>query len=224
MTSRPWRKIKPPTTNDRMTAERDHKLLPVGSVSQQTVDDADATALSAAAKVKADEAAVQGARINLGYTKVRAPIEGIARQQQVTQGALVGSSTNDSGSGGTLLTTVDEIDSLYANFTMSAADLMGLHQAQTQGEVALAQQNKITVQIVLTDGGLYNQPGILDFSDSAVNATTGAVNLRALVPNAQHELMSGNVRDAETLISDGRTTYFWFHSRLCSATPWGPLR
>ncbi len=176
---------------DRLTAERDHKLLPVGSVSQQTVDDADAIERSAAARVQADAAAVQGARINLGYTKVSSPIDGIARQQQVTRGALVGAGTSDSGASGTLLATVDQIDSVYVNFTISAADLVTFRQAQSAGGVTLAQQDKTTVQIVLPNGSVYPQLGTLDFSDSAVNATTGAVNLRALVPNAQHELLPG---------------------------------
>jgi len=175
----------------RVTAERDHKLLPVGSVSQQTVDDADATALGAAAKVRADEAAVESARINLGYTKVTAPIAGTAGQQQVTQGALVGSGTNDAGASGTLLTTIDQIDPLYVNFTVSAADLVTWQQAQQQGDVALAQQNKTTVQVVLPNGSAYAALGTLDFSDVVVNATTGAVNLRALLPNPKHLLLPG---------------------------------
>ena len=176
---------------DRVTAERDHKLLPVGSVSQQTVDDADATAISAAAKVKSDETAVESARINLGYTKVRSPIDGIARQQLVTKGAVVGASTSDAGSGGTQLTTVDQVDSVYANFTMSAADLLALRQAQTRGGAVLTEQDKTPVQVVLADGSVYQPPGLLDFSDSGANATTGAVNLRALVPNGGHVLFSG---------------------------------
>jgi membrane fusion protein (multidrug efflux system) len=176
---------------DKVTAERDRKLLPVGSVSQQTVDDADATELSAAAKVRADQAAVESARINLGYTKVTSPIGGTAGQQQVTQGALVGSSTSDAGSGGTLLTTVAQIDSLYVNFTVSAADLVTWQQAQQQGDVALAQQNRTTVQVVLPNGSAYTQLGILDFSDVVVNATTGAVNLRAVLANPRHQILPG---------------------------------
>jgi len=176
---------------DRLTAERDRKLLPVGSVSQQTVDDADATERSAAAKVQADAAAVEGARINLGYTRVTSPIDGIARQQQVTRGALVGASTSDSGASGTLLATVDQIDSVYVNFTISAVDLVTFQEAQAAGGLVLARQNKTTVQIVLPNGSAYKQLGTLDFSDSAVNATTGAVNLRALVPNAGHKLLPG---------------------------------
>ncbi|HXZ09830.1 MAG TPA: efflux RND transporter periplasmic adaptor subunit, partial [Paraburkholderia sp.] len=177
--------------NDHVTALRYHKLLPVGAVSQQTVDDADAAERSAAAKVQADKAAVDGARVNLGYTKVISPIAGIAGQQQVTAGAVVGNGTTDSGSGGTLLTTVQQIDPIYVNFTISAADLIALREAQSAGNVALAAQDKTTVQITLPGGKPYDQPGTLDFSDIAVNAATGAVNLRARVPNPRHQLLPG---------------------------------
>jgi membrane fusion protein (multidrug efflux system) len=174
--------------NNRVTAERDHKLLPIGSVSQQTVDDADAAERSAAAKVQADQAAVETARINLGYTRVTSPIGGIAGQQQVTQGALVGNATSDTGSGGTLLTTVQQVDPLYVNFTISAADLVTLRQAQN---VALAQQSDTRVRITLPNGSPYDQAGTLDFSDVVVNPTTGAVSLRAVVPNPKHRLLPG---------------------------------
>ena len=175
-------------TNNRVTAERDHKLLPIGSVSQQNVDDADAAERSAAAKVKADQAAVETARINLGYTRVTSPISGTASQQQVTQGALVGSATSDTGSGGTLLTTVERIDPLYVNFTISAADLLSLRQAR---DVALAHQSDTKIQITLPNGSPYAEAGLLDFSDVAANPITGAVNLRARVPNPKHDLLPG---------------------------------
>lgn len=175
-------------TNNRVTAERNHKLLPIGSISQQTVDDADAAERSASAKVQADQAAAATARINLGYTRVTSPISGTASQQQVTQGALVGSATNDTGSGGTLLTTVSRVDPLYVNFTISAADLLTLRQAQN---VALAHQSDTKLQITLPNGSPYEQVGTLDFSDVAANPTTGAVNLRALVPNPKHDLLPG---------------------------------
>jgi membrane fusion protein (multidrug efflux system) len=175
-------------TNNRVTAERDHKLLPIGSVSQQTVDDADAAERSAAAKVKADQAAVATARINLGYTRVTSPVSGTTSQQQVTQGALVGSATSDTGSGGTLLTTVERIDPLYVNFTISAADLLTLRQAS---DVALAHQSETKVEITLPNGRPYAEAGTLDFSDVAANPATGAVNLRASVPNPKHDLLPG---------------------------------
>ncbi len=74
-----------------------------------------------------------------------------------------------------MLTTVQQIDPAYVNFTISAADLVTLRQAQSAGSVALAQQNATTVLIGLPNGTRYGRPGTLDFSDVAVNATTGAV-------------------------------------------------
>jgi len=177
--------------NDHITAERNRKLLPVGSISQQTVDNSDAAERSAAAKVKADEATVQSARISLDYTRVTAPIGGIAGQQQVTAGAVVGSSTTDSGGNGTLLTTIQQIDPMYVNFTISSADLATLQQSQTGGTVDLSQQNQVSVRIALPNGAAYGSAGTLDFSDVTVNASTGAVNLRALVANPQRRLLPG---------------------------------
>jgi membrane fusion protein (multidrug efflux system) len=178
-------------TNNHVTAERNRKLLPVGSVSQQVVDNSDAAERSAAAKVKADEAVVESARVTLAYTHVTSPISGIAGQQQATVGAVVGTSTSDTGGNGTLLTTVQQIDPMYANFTISSSDLATLQQSQTNGSVNLSQQNQIKVQIALPNHAPYGPAGTLDFSDVTVNATTGSVNLRALVPNPQRRLLPG---------------------------------
>lgn len=177
--------------NNRITAQRNRKLLPVGSISQQTVDNSDAAERSAAAKVQADQALVQSARINLGYTRVTSPISGIAGQQLVTAGALVGSSTSDTGGTSTLLTTVQQVDPVYVNFTISAADLITLRQSQGTGTVALVHQNAMTVDVTLPNGTPYERAGTIDFSDPAVNATTGTVNLRALVANSHRLLLPG---------------------------------
>jgi membrane fusion protein (multidrug efflux system) len=177
--------------NDHITAVRNRKLLPVGSVSQQTVDNSDAAERSAAAKVKADEALVASARVSLDYTRVTAPIGGIAGQQQVTAGAVVGNSTSDTGGSGTLLTTVQQIDPMYVNFTISSADLATLQDNQSAGSVDLSQQNHTTVQLALPNRASYGTAGTLDFSDVTVNAATGSVNLRALVANPQRRLLPG---------------------------------
>jgi membrane fusion protein (multidrug efflux system) len=178
-------------TNNTVQAERDRQLLPKGYISKQQVDNDAAAVRTADAAVKQAQATVQAARVNLGYTKVTSPIDGIAGQQQVTVGATVGSGTGDAGASGTLLTTVQQIDQVYVNFTMSAADVSTMRQAQSKGGVDLTQQDKTTVQLTLPDGSTYDQPGMLDFSDVTVNATTGAINLRALVPNPKHVLLPG---------------------------------
>lgn len=177
--------------NARVQFQRDSALVPKGYVSKQQVDNDQAAVRTAEGQVKVAQAAVESARVNLGYTKVTSPIDGIAGQQQVTAGATVGNGQADSGSAGTLLTTVQQLDQVYVNFTMSAADLTTLRQAQAKGGVALAEQDKTTVEVTLPDGSKYDQPGTLDFSDVSVNSTTGAVSLRALVPNPRHVLLPG---------------------------------
>lgn len=178
-------------TNAHVVAERDRSLIPMGYVSRAQLDSDEAAERSASAGVQQAQASVQTARINLGYTKVTAPIDGRSGEQQVTEGAIVGNSTTDAGANSTLLTTVQQLDPLYVNFTMSAADLSTLQRAETAGQVALSAPDKTTMQVSLPDGSRYNQSGTLDFSAAVVNATTGAVNLRGVLPNPQHQLLPG---------------------------------
>ncbi|WP_198670260.1 efflux RND transporter periplasmic adaptor subunit [Dyella sp. C9] len=177
--------------NAHVVAERDRALIPQGYVSRAQLDADEATERSAAAGVQQAEAAVVTAKVNLSYTNITSPIDGRAGQQQVTEGAIVGSSTADTGSSATLLTTVDQLDPLYVNFTMSVADMDQMRRAQQTGNVTLSQQNKATVTVTLPDGTPYGQDGALDFSDTTVNPTTGAVNLRALLPNPDRALLPG---------------------------------
>jgi membrane fusion protein (multidrug efflux system) len=177
--------------NYHKTADRLRQLRPQNYVSQSDLDAAEANERSSAAAVKQSEAAVQSARINLGYTRVVSPIDGRAGQQQVTEGAIVGASNADTGSSSTLLTTVDQLDPLYVNFTVSSADLDRLRAAQTAGNVSLSDQAKTTVKVTLPDGSTYDQAGTLDFSGATVDPTTGAVNLRAQLANPQRRLLPG---------------------------------
>jgi len=177
--------------NAHKAAQRFRELRPQGYVSQSDLDNAEASERTGAAAVKQAQAAVESARINLGFTHVTAPIDGRAGQQQLTEGALVGNSAADGGANSTLLTTVDQLDPLYVNFTVSAADLDRLRTAQTAGKVQLSDQNKTSVQITLPDGSKFDQQGTLDFSGVNVDPTTGAVSLRAQLPNPQHRLLPG---------------------------------
>ena len=173
-------------TNARINAQRARELAPKGYISKSDLDNAQASERSAAAAVQAARANVQTARISLGYASVTSPIDGRAGQQQVTEGALVGN-----GGDATLLTTVDQIDPLYVNFTMSVADMEQMRRAQSSGNVTLAEPNKASVQIALPDGSAYAEAGTLDFSSTTVDPATGAVNLRAQIPNPKHSLLPG---------------------------------
>jgi membrane fusion protein (multidrug efflux system) len=172
-------------TNAKVNAQRARDLAPKGYIAKSDLDNAEATERTTAAAVQQARANVQSARINLGYASVRSPIDGRAGKQQVTEGALVGQSD------ATLLTTVDQIDPLYVNFTLSASELAQMRSAQTRGNVTLAAPDKASVQVTLPDGQPYGKDGTLDFSDTTVDPATGAVSLRARIPNQEHVLLPG---------------------------------
>ncbi len=172
-------------TNSKISAQRMRELAPKGYISKSDLDNALAAERTAAAAVQAARANVESARINKGYANVTSPIDGRAGQQQVTEGALVGNGE------ATLLTTVEQIDPVYVNFTMSVAALEQMRRAQNNGNVTLSEPNKTSVTITLPDGSAYAEPGVLDFSDTSVNPSTGSVNLRASIPNPKHNLLPG---------------------------------
>ncbi len=173
-------------TNDRVNAQRSRELAPRGYISKTDLDNALAAERTSRAAVQAAQAVVKTARINLGYADVTTPIAGRAGEQQVTEGALVGQGT------ATLLTTVDQIDPLYVNFTISVGELDELQQMQKSGGVNLSAMDQALVKVALPNGTSYPEPGKLDFSSVNVNPSTGAVNMRALLPNPQHALLPGS--------------------------------
>ncbi len=171
-------------TNAHVAAERARELIASGLVSRSDLDNAEAAERSTAAAVQQARAAVGAAGINLGYATVTAPIAGRAGQQGVTEGALVGQGT------ATLLTTVEQIDPIYVNFDQPAVDIERLRQAQSVGSVSLS-HDRASVELTLPDGSTYAHRGTLDFRDASVDPATGAVALRALVPNPEHQLLPG---------------------------------
>ena len=178
-------------TNAHVAAQRARELLPSGLVSRSDLDNAEALERSSAAAVQQAKANVDSARINLGYARVTAPIAGRAGQQAVTEGALVGQGTP------TLLTTVEQLDPIYVNFDQPAVEVERLRRQQSSGDISLVEPHKAVVQLTLPDGTAYGRSGLLDFSDVAVEPTTGAVALRGLIPNPDKQLLPGmyvNVR------------------------------
>jgi membrane fusion protein (multidrug efflux system) len=171
--------------NAKVMAQRAIDLAPEHFISKNDLDTARANDRTAAAAVQQYEANVELARINLGYANVTAPISGRSGQQQVTEGALVGQGD------ATLLTTVEQIDPIYVNFSEAATDLEQLRRAQANGHVQLVQPDKATVDLSFSDGTHYAHSGALDFSAAAVDSATGSVTLRAIVPNPEHTLLPG---------------------------------
>jgi membrane fusion protein (multidrug efflux system) len=177
--------------NARSAAARARQLAPGKFISATDLDNALASERSAAAAVQQAQAAVQTARINLGYATVRSPIAGRAGKQQITEGALVGEG------GATLLTTVDQIDPLYVEFSIGEEDLAKLRALAEGGATR-------EVKVKLADGSFYAQPGTLDFAGDVVDPATGAVALRARLPNPDHRLLPGTFVTVQASLGEQR--------------------
>jgi membrane fusion protein (multidrug efflux system) len=168
-----------------LQADRSKQLIAAGAVSQQDYDLAFAARQSGQAEVAAAKAAVQVAEINLGYTSVLSPISGRIGRSEVTEGAYVQQSS------ATLLATVQQIDQLYVDVSQSSSELLRLKQALASGRLQSVGTDTASVRILLEDGTTYASPGVLQFADITVNASTGSVAIRALFPNPDRTLLPG---------------------------------
>jgi membrane fusion protein, multidrug efflux system len=172
--------------NAALTAKRYMDLRERKTLSQQDLDTAQAAERTTAAAVKQARANVEMARLDLGYATVTAPIAGRAGRALVTEGALVGEGEV------TPLTMVEHIDPIYVNFGLSMQQVIELQQAVTPAGMAGPRSaSKFQVQVLSPDGTPAGSPGSLDFSDLAVDPNTGALSLRATLPNPDKALLPG---------------------------------
>ena len=163
--------------------ERNRALAESKMITALTWDSTQSAHRAAQADVAAAKAAVQQARLNVEYASVLAPISGRIGRSLVTEGALV------SQAEATQLATIQQVDTLVANFAQSASEAMRVQRAIAAGE--LKGSSSAQVKVLLEDGSTYRLPGRLMFADIAVDAATGQVTLRAEVPNPQGELLPG---------------------------------
>ena len=166
-------------------AERYKILLGGNGVSKQEYDNAIAAQAQAAADVASSNAAVQTARINLGYTEVVSPITGRTGPSLVTQGAYV------QASAATLLTTVQQIDPIYVDLTQTSVAGLQLRRDVANGQLKENGPDQAKVTLTLEDGTKYPAIGTLQFTDITVDPGTGSVTVRAVFPNPDHVLLPG---------------------------------
>ncbi len=169
----------------RVLAERHKALLAEKAVSQQDYDNAIAGHKSAEAEVAGAKAALQTARINLGYTRVASPIAGRIGRSAVTEGGFVRQAE------GTLLATVQQLDPIYVDVTQPSAEILRLQSELEKGHLVRSEEGGARVRLQLEDGSTYPELGTLQFSDVTVNPGTGSVTLRAIFPNPQKKLLPG---------------------------------
>lgn len=131
------------------------------------------------------EAAASTARINLQWTRIAAPLSGRSGRSLVTPGALV--SANQAAA----LTTVSQLDPIYVDFTQSSADLLRLRREAQEGTLDRSTDQTGNVELVMEDGTAYAHKGRLRLTEVTVDASTGAVTLRAEFPNPEGLLLPG---------------------------------
>lgn len=168
----------------RLLTERYKGLVEINAVSRQDYDNAVAAQGQAEASIAADNAAIQAAQINLGYTSLSSPISGRIGRSTITPGALV--TANQPAP----LATVQQLDPIYVDVTQSSADLLRLRRDLAEGRLK-SDKGQAVVRLLLEDGTPYAPAGRLQFSEATVEERTGAVTLRAVFPNPKHELLPG---------------------------------
>ena len=166
-------------------AERYKLLVAANAVSKQDYDNAVAAQGQTAADVATGKAAVEIARINLGYTNVVSPITGRSGPSLVTEGAYV------QASAATLMTTVQQFDPIYVDLTQSSVEGLQLRRDVATGQLRVSGPDQAKVTLLLEDGRQYSQTGSLQFTDITVDQGTGSVTVRAIFPNPRGVLLPG---------------------------------
>ena len=169
----------------QLKAQRYTDLLKINGVSKQDADDAQAAAHQAAAAIDQQRAAVEAAKVSLGWATITAPISGRVGISSVTKGALV------SPGQATALTTIQRLDPIYVDVTQSSGDLLKLRRALAAGQLTKDGPASAPVTLKLEDGSTYAFPGKLQFTDVTVDQASGAVTLRAIFPNPNGLLLPG---------------------------------
>jgi len=169
----------------QLKVQRYRPLVESNAISKQEYDDALTAQSQTGADVAATKAALDTARLNLGYATVTAPISGRIGRALVSEGALVGQGE------ATPLALVQQIDPIFVNLSQSSTDLLRLKQALASGKLKSAGPGQAKVTLLSEDGRVYPQSGKLLFSDLTVDESSGAILLRAEFPNPKRDLLPG---------------------------------
>ena len=169
----------------RLRVERYKELLPDKAVSQQEFDDAAAAEKQNQAEIEFWKAMVETARINLGYTRVTAPISGRIGKSAVTEGAIVTAYQPMA------LATIQQLDPIYVDVPQSTTELLRLKRRLEDGRLNPNGTDQKKANLILEAGRAYPLEGTLQFRDITVDPTTGSVTLRLVFPNPKGLLLPG---------------------------------
>jgi len=164
-----------------LEAERVHKLKDSGAVSQEELDERLSTLHQQEASVAAAQAEFDAASLNLSFTKVQAPVDGVASRAEITRGNLVTGGNN----GGTLLTTIVSTDPMYVYFEGDEHAYLRYNELARAGERKSSRDFANPVRVGLANEEGFPHEGHMDFVDNQLNVRTGTIRGRAVLDNKQ---------------------------------------
>ncbi|WFS61549.1 efflux RND transporter periplasmic adaptor subunit [Pseudodesulfovibrio thermohalotolerans] len=171
--------------------KRFKKLFNEGVVSRDEFESYQTQAATYQAQLADNKAKVENARIQLGYTKIYSPINGVIGRVQVDVGNLVGQGEN------TLLATISTTDPVYVSFSVSESDyIRAMRDKKARGA------GEMPIRMILADGGEYNQPGRFDMVDPTIDPKTGTLGIRVLFPNPDNMLKPGQYAKVRVRVSN----------------------
>jgi RND family efflux transporter MFP subunit len=165
--------------------KRNQELLAQKVISQSTADQAAAAADVDAAKQQEAAVDVKQAELNLSYTEVKAPFDGIVTARQVSMGQLVGAGS------ATTLATIVQLDPIYVNFNVSEQDVLRIRAELAKRGITAQELKKVPVEVGLQTEEGYPHKGTLDYAAPQVTASTGTLAVRAVLPNEGRPLLPG---------------------------------
>ena len=188
-------------TFDEAEYQRNLHLVGARAVSQSDLDKSAAARDVDRANIAADKAVVAARELDLGYTKVIAPVGGRVSRYLVTVGNLVQSGDQN---GGTLLTTIVSVDPIYAYFDVDERTATRVLQLIRQGKTKSPRETEWPITLGLATEKGFPQQGTIDFVDNQINPKTGTLRVRGVFPNKEERLSPGFFARVRVPIGEAR--------------------
>jgi len=180
--------------------KRIRPLAEINAVSQRDLDAAIADFEAAQSRVEAEKAQVRYAQINLSYTRISSPIDGIIGMTQAKPGEYVGKAPNP-----VVLNEISSIDTILVNFSISESDFLRMLRMR-QARMADTSQNgkslDAKISLMLSDGSTYNYPGRFNFADRQVDPETGTILFQVAFPNPEKLLRPGQFARIKVVLEE----------------------
>jgi RND family efflux transporter MFP subunit len=168
-------------------ANRNNALRIKGVLAREDLEKSTSASETAAAAVDSARADVARARLDLGFTQVKAPVSGRVGRALVTVGNLVQSGEI----GGTILTTIVSVDPMWANFDVDDLTYLRVSQMMREGKLTAGPDPRLRVELGLANEDGYPHHGFIDFMDNQVNPSTGTLQMRGVFANKDRVLTPG---------------------------------